>query len=96
MLHSLSTDDLVVLLRRALADPRGFGGQRVEMAPELLEAVAGFANGDARTALSTLEMVVLNGETKGDAVTVTAETVEQCVPPESPCSTTRRGRSTTT
>ena len=78
VLHSLSTDDLVVLLRRALADPRGFGGQRVEMAPELLEAVAGFANGDARTALSTLEMVVLNGETKGDAVTVTAETVEQC------------------
>ena len=78
VLHSLSTGDLVVLLRRALADPRGFGGQRVEMAPELLEAVAGFANGDARTALSTLEMVVLNGETKGDAVTVTAETVEQC------------------
>lgn len=38
-----------------------------------------FANGDARTALSTLEMVVLNGETDGDSVNVTEETVEQCI-----------------
>lgn len=32
-----------------------------------------------RTALSTLEMVVLNGETDGDSVNVTEETVEQCI-----------------
>ena len=78
VLHSLSAEELTVLLRRALADPRGFGDERVEIAPELLEAIANFANGDARTALSTLEMVVLNGERQGDAVTVTEETVEQC------------------
>ena len=51
---------------RALKDPRGFGGQKVDMAPELLRAMADFANGDARTALSTLEMVVLNGDLDGD------------------------------
>ena len=78
VLHSLSAEELTVLLRRALADPRGFGDEQVEIAPELLEAIANFANGDARTALSTLEMVVLNGERQGDAVTVTEETVEQC------------------
>ena len=45
----------------------------------LLQLIAVFANGDARAALSTLEMVVLNGEMAADgAVTVTRETLEQC------------------
>lgn len=78
VLQSLSADDLTALLRRALTDPRGFGGQKVNIAPQLLTAIANFANGDARTALSTLEMVVLNGQTEGDAVTVTPEILEQC------------------
>ncbi|MCH5287250.1 MAG: replication-associated recombination protein A [Christensenellaceae bacterium] len=80
VLHALTTEDLVGLLRRALADERGFGGQRVTIADELLEALAVFANGDARTALSTLEMVVLNGDMdEQGGVTVTSETLEQCI-----------------
>lgn len=78
VLQSLSPQDLTALLRRALTDPRGFGGQKVNIAPQLLTAIANFANGDARTALSTLEMVVLNGQTEGDTVTVTPEILEQC------------------
>ena len=67
------------LLRRALQDPRGFGGQTIHIPEELLQALAVFANGDARTALSTLEMVVLNGDVAQDgSITVTEETVEQC------------------
>ncbi len=79
VLQPLDTADLLALLRRALADPRGFGGERVAIADDLLEAIAKFANGDARTALSTLEMVVLNGETSPEGVSVTPETVEQCI-----------------
>ena len=79
VLQALKTEDLTALLRRAIADERGFGGQRVHMPDELLEAIAVFANGDARTALSTLEMVILNGDVGGDgAITVTEETVAQC------------------
>lgn len=79
VLQALKTDELVGLLLRALKDGRGFGGQRVLIEPKMLEAIAVFANGDARTALSTLEMVVLNGELDGDGtVTVTEETLEQC------------------
>ena len=78
VLQSLGAPDLVKLLQRALTDPRGFGRLKVEIQPEMLEAIANFANGDARSALSTLEMVVLNGDTSGDAVTVTRETLEQC------------------
>ena len=79
VLQALKTEDLVQLLRRALDDPRGFGGETIHISPEMLEMIANFANGDARSALSTLEMVILNGESDGDAVTVTPETLEQCI-----------------
>ena len=62
-------------------DPRGFGGQQIRLEdPETCcDLIAVFANGDARSALSTLEMVVLNGEMAADgSVTVTRETLEQC------------------
>lgn len=78
VLQSLKAEDLTVLLDRALKDPRGFGKQNVVIQPDMLEMIANFANGDARSALSTLEMVVLNGDTDGDTVTVSIETLEQC------------------
>ena len=79
VLQALTTEDLKGLLSRALQDSRGFGGQRVMIDEETLEAIAAFANGDARGALSTLEMVVLNGEMDSEGtVTVTKETLEQC------------------
>ena len=79
VLKALQKDDILGLLRRALKAPEGFGAQKVEIADDLLEALAVFANGDARTALSTLEIVVLNGEVENDAIKVTPETVEQCI-----------------
>ena len=78
VLQALTEADLTVLLRRALTDPRGFGGQTIHLEDDLLAAIARFANGDARSALSTLEMVVLNGDMNGDEITVTPETVAQC------------------
>ena len=79
VLQALKPEEIAELLRRALRDKRGFGDQIVHIWDDLLEAIANFANGDARTALSTLEMVVLNGEVGSDgSTTVTAETVEQC------------------
>ena len=79
VLQALRTEDLVELLQRALTDERGFGGQVVHIAPNLLESIAVFANGDARTALMTLEMVVLNGDMDASGeTTVTEETLAQC------------------
>ncbi len=78
VLQRLTTEDLIQLMECALTDRRGFGDLHVEMPENALEAIAVFADGDARTALSTLEMAVLNGETDGDNVTVTMETLEQC------------------
>ena len=79
VLQALKEEDLVKLLLHALKDERGFGGQKVTISEDSLKLIAAFANGDARSALSTLEMAVLNGEMdeNGD-VTVTKETIEQC------------------
>ena len=79
VLQALTMDDLTSLLARALTDPRGFGGQEIKIEPDMLEAIANFANGDARAALSTLEMLVLNSDTDGKTVRVTRETLEQCI-----------------
>lgn len=78
VLQELKTSELCDLLKRALKDERGFGNQNVEISDELIEAIANFANGDARNALSTLEMAVLNGVSDGLKTIVTAETIEQC------------------
>lgn len=79
VLQELKTEELVQLLKRALADEKGFGTQKINIEDELLEMIAVFANGDARTALSTLEMAVLNGDMDaGGTTTVTRETLEQC------------------
>ena len=78
VLQSLTTEDLVALMDRAIHDERGFGKQKIIMPENMLQAIAAFANGDARSALSTLEMVVLNGDTDGETVTITPETLEQC------------------
>ena len=79
VLQALKQEDLVTLLKHALSDERGFGGQSITIGESALGLIAAFANGDARSALSTLEMAVLNGDVddKG-AVTVTDETIEQC------------------
>ena len=79
VLQALSPGDLTGLMRHALKDGRGFGGQPVRIDDALLERIALFANGDARMALSTLEMAVLNGELDAEGgVTVTEQTLEQC------------------
>lgn len=80
VLRELTADELVSLLSRALRDPRGFGGMKIHITGEMLKMIAVFANGDARAALSTLEMAVLNGDIDGSgAVTVCRENLEQCI-----------------
>ena len=79
VLQPLSAEDLMKMLQHALHSPKGFGDQKIEITEDLLGLIANFANGDARSALSTLEMVVLNGDVQEDSVTVTKEILEQCI-----------------
>ena len=79
VLQTLSAEELTQLLRFALADPRGFPGKNIAITDDMLFMIAGFANGDARVALNTLEMIVLNSDMQGADITVTTEIIEQCI-----------------
>ncbi|MBO4686547.1 MAG: replication-associated recombination protein A [Lachnospiraceae bacterium] len=79
VLKPLTTDNIVTLLKHALASPEGFGNNNVQMSEEQIRAIAEFAGGDARTALNTLEMAVLNGTISAEGITVTDEQVTQCI-----------------
>ena len=62
-LDSLTAQDIVVILNRALEDTeRGLGDQRVDVTEDLLEAIASYSSGDARVALNTLELAVSTAE----------------------------------
>ena len=80
VLKALEEGDLRELLHHARKSPKGFGDMQVSIGEEHLEAIARFANGDARTALNTLEMAVLNGEMDTDGlIHVDDEVLAQCM-----------------
>src|SRR6202167_159846 len=59
VLHALSSEQIVTLLKRALADrERGLGNENIEASDALLERVAIVANGDARAAYNIVEALV--------------------------------------
>jgi putative ATPase len=58
-LEALTNEQVVLLLRRALADAdRGLGRQPVDISGELLDRIAIFSSGDARAAYNILEAAV--------------------------------------
>ena len=79
VLQALTVEDLTGLLERALKSPEGFGYLPIRVEPGMLEKIAEFANGDARTALNTLEMAVTNGEIGPEETAVTWEILSQCI-----------------
>ena len=58
VLKALQKEEVVDLLKRAIRDPRGYGDKDIVITDEMLGAVAVFSGGDARSALSTLEMLI--------------------------------------
>ncbi len=80
VLKALAEEDLAVMLRRALESPKGFGNMDVDIEAAQISSIARFANGDARTALNTLEMAVLNGRVDdGGTVHVDSQVLAQCM-----------------
>lgn len=79
VLKALEESNLVKVLKHALEHPSGFGSQHIQITSRQLQAIAAFANGDARAALNTLEMAVLNGEISAKGITVTEDGLSQCI-----------------
>lgn len=72
-LEHLRNDDVEKLIRRALQDPRGLAG-RFTMDDEVVNAACMLAAGDARSALTTLELAseiaITRGDGDGGAITL--------------------------
>ncbi|MFD1548689.1 replication-associated recombination protein A [Levilactobacillus fuyuanensis] len=79
VLKALKQDDIVTLLENALSNPGGFGKQAIKIGQDEIQAIANFADGDARTALNTLEMAILNGNKTDDATTVNMADLSQLI-----------------
>lgn len=80
VLKALTGDELTELLQHALQNKKGFGSSTIHMDEDMLPAIAAASDGDARCALNTLEMAILNGEIAPDgSITVTREILEQCL-----------------
>ena len=77
VLKQLSVEDIITLLKRAIEDPRAFEGRKIFISEEDLAFIANFSSGDARMALSTLEMAVLNGEEKQDGIHIGSQIIEE-------------------
>jgi putative ATPase len=75
VLQSISDDEIVSLLERALTDvERGLGGLGMTASEGALAAIANFSNGDARYALNALETTTHLLAGRGETV-VTAQSV---------------------
>ena len=80
VLKELSSEDILTLLKRAITSKKGFGEEKIEIKEEDLKTIANFSNGDARSALTTLDMIITNAEeTKDGTRKVTKDTIEDCL-----------------
>ncbi|MEW6207038.1 MAG: replication-associated recombination protein A [Acidobacteriota bacterium] len=80
VLEPLSSDHLIAIMRRALEDKRGLGGEKIKIADDLLTLLASHASGDARVALNTLELAASITEPGADgAKLITREDLSEAM-----------------
>lgn len=78
VLKALTIEDIETVLQRALHDEKGYGKVPIRVEDDVLHRIAVYANGDARIALNTLEMVVSHGRQKEQKIVVDKQVLEQC------------------
>ncbi len=80
VLKELSNSDILTLLKRAIKDERGFGKEKINISEENLKIIANYANGDARSALTTLDIIITNAEEDKDGtIQVSKDIIENCI-----------------
>lgn len=77
VLKELSLEDIMKVLKRAIKDERGFGNEKIEISEENLKIIANLAAGDARNALTTLEVIVTNAKKENGIIKITKTVIEE-------------------
>lgn len=80
-LKKLSTEDIRTLLLRAVNDTeRGMGSYHAQMDDDALEFLADMANGDARAALTAIELGILTTDRSEDGIIhITLDVASECI-----------------
>ena len=80
-LKKLSTEDLRTLLLRAVNDTeKGMGSYHAQMDDDALEFLADMANGDARAALTAIELGILTTDRSEDGIIhITLDVASECI-----------------
>ncbi|WML28652.1 replication-associated recombination protein A [Neobacillus sp. OS1-32] len=79
VLEQLTSSEIVELLKQAIVHPNGYGLQNIQIEDSTLMAIAEFSDGDARTALNTLEMAVQNEKEQNDSIIIKREDLSQII-----------------
>lgn len=77
LLEPLSKDDINELIRRAIS--KFYSDKNVIMDDETINIISSYANGDARFALNTLEMLLNNSPCINDEIKVSRSILKQCL-----------------
>ena len=80
-LKKLSTEDIRTLLLRAVNDSeKGVGSYHAQMDDDALEFLADMANGDARAALTAIELGILTTDRSEDGIIhITLDVASECI-----------------
>ena len=80
-LKSLDKEDIRILLRRAVTDEeRGMGAYHAVLEPDAEDFLADISNGDARAALTAIELGVLTTERSKDGkIHITLDVAQECI-----------------
>ncbi len=80
-LHPLSTDNISVLVKRAVYDKeRGMGSFNADITDEAVTFLADMAEGDARKALNAVELGILSTERSEDGIIhIDMEVAQECI-----------------
>ncbi len=79
VLKSLEIDDLKRLLKNAVKDPRGLGNLKLSIDDKIYEEIAVYANGDARSALNTIEIAALGAKEKDGVRVIDLKVIQDCI-----------------
>ena len=80
-LHTLSSDDILTLLYRAVSDTeKGLGSYQAVLEEDAAQFLADAANGDARAALTAIQLGVMTTERSADGkIHITLDVASECI-----------------
>jgi putative ATPase len=77
--YPLSDEEISLILKRALNDPKGLGNERIELSDDVLRYIASISEGDARKALNILELSFFICHEEDGRRHITLEKVKEAV-----------------